>query len=294
MSVQANGRAAVAIVAAIASRRRDLRESAASMVSSFPYRTLSSKSFREPSEKVFIACVGDALRSAAMAQPGTYPKTRRCFTAVRPLIAVFGLALVSGCSAPHTDAAAAAATSTAPAPPGRTPLPSNEALIARAKALELDTPYVPPPGDPLEHNTSGYAKTMCSAVFITGLDPDVAAESVGYFTGPYEERAKVGTPVVDRAKKEVRITLPNGVVGRRAPLRIAGLHHAAARIADESFFTPVDVTPHLPDAEDDAVADGRRAAERSAAGRRSTPAKVDARGRRRIRTGRGADRRRSS
>jgi len=53
---------------------------------------------------------------------------------------------------------------------------------------------------------------MCSAVFITGLDPAVAAESVGYFTGPYEERKKVSTPIVDREKKEVRITLPNGVI----------------------------------------------------------------------------------
>ena len=35
--------------------------------------------------------------------------------------------------------------------------------------------------DRLEHATSGYAKAMCSAVFITHLDPDVAAESVGYF-----------------------------------------------------------------------------------------------------------------
>jgi hypothetical protein len=25
-------------------------------------------------------------------------------------------------------------------------------LIARAKSLELDTPYVPPPGDPLAHH----------------------------------------------------------------------------------------------------------------------------------------------
>jgi hypothetical protein len=47
------------------------------------------------------------------------------------------------------------------------PLPTNEALIDRAKSFELDTPYVPPPGDPLEHHTSGFAKIMCSAVFIT-------------------------------------------------------------------------------------------------------------------------------
>ncbi len=87
----------------------------------------------------------------------------------------------------------------------------TEALIARAKSLELDTPYVPPPGDALEHHTAGFAKIMCSAVFITGLDPDFAAENVGYFISPYAERAKVGKPVVDRAAKAVHVTLPNGV-----------------------------------------------------------------------------------
>src|SRR3984957_18386923 len=92
------------------------------------------------------------------------------------------------------------------------PLPTNEALIARAKSFELDTPYVPPPGDALEHETAGFAKIMCSAVFITGLDPDFAAENVGYFTAPYASRAKVGKPVIDRQKKEVRVALPNGTI----------------------------------------------------------------------------------
>src|SRR5881392_2850610 len=87
----------------------------------------------------------------------------------------------------------------------------REALLARAKALELSTPYVPPPGEPLEHHTAGYAKIMCSAVFITGLDPDFAAENVGYFTSPYAERAKLGKPVIDSVGKAVHVTLPNGV-----------------------------------------------------------------------------------
>src|SRR5882757_8789358 len=84
------------------------------------------------------------------------------------------------------------------APPPQATVSSRDALIARAKSLELNTPYVPPPGDPLEHRTSGFAKIMCSAVFITGLDPDFAAENVGYFTSPYVERAKVEKPVIDR------------------------------------------------------------------------------------------------
>ena len=63
----------------------------------------------------------------------------------------------------------------------------RDTLIERAKSFEINTPYVPPPGDALEHHTSGFAKIMCSAVFITGLAPDFAAENVGYFTSPYAE-----------------------------------------------------------------------------------------------------------
>jgi CubicO group peptidase (beta-lactamase class C family) len=52
-----------------------------------------------------------------------------------------------------------------------TPQTQLHELIARAKSLELDTPYVPPPGDPLAHHAAGYAKVMCTAVFMTGLAP---------------------------------------------------------------------------------------------------------------------------
>src|SRR5450631_3630070 len=83
--------------------------------------------------------------------------------------------------------------------------PANTALIARAKSFELDTPYVPPPGDPLAHHAAGYAKVMCSAVFMTGLAPDFAAENVGFFTAPYGERAKLGKQVIDRANKAVHV-----------------------------------------------------------------------------------------
>src|ERR1700758_4349671 len=89
--------------------------------------------------------------------------------------------------------------------------PTNDALIARAKSFELDTPYVPPPGDPMAHHAAGYAKVMCSAVFMTGLAPDFAAENVGFFTAPYGERAKLGKSVIDRANQAVHVTLPSGV-----------------------------------------------------------------------------------
>ena len=107
----------------------------------------------------------------------------------------------------------AALFSLAAAPvPAQDPAAATAALIARAKSLELKTPYGPPPGDPLSHHAAGYAKVMCSAVFITGLEPDFAAANVGFFVAPLAERAKVGKPVVDRTAKEVRIPLPNGLM----------------------------------------------------------------------------------
>jgi CubicO group peptidase (beta-lactamase class C family) len=118
-------------------------------------------------------------------------------------------------------------------------------LLARAKSLELDTPYVPPPGDPLEHHTAGFAKIMCSAVFITGLDPDFAAENVGYFTSPYAERAKVGKPVIDRAAKAVHVTLPNGVTLTAKYLGSQGC--VTLPVGKSSVdFTPIDVKSKLP------------------------------------------------
>lgn len=125
-------------------------------------------------------------------------------------------------------------------------LPTNEALIARAKSLELDTPYLPPPGDPLEHHTAGFAKIMCSAVFITGLDPEFAAENVGYFTSPYAERAKVGKPIIDRANQAVHITLPSGV--RRTAKYLGSQGCVTLPIGKTTVnFKPVAVKSALPD-----------------------------------------------
>jgi CubicO group peptidase (beta-lactamase class C family) len=114
--------------------------------------------------------------------------------------AIFFIALASICGALTATTVSAA---------DHSPL---DAMLARDKALELDTPYVPPPGNPLEHDAAGFAQIMCSAVFITALDPDFAAENVGYFTAPYEQRAKLGKPVVDRAAKTVSVAVPGGTL----------------------------------------------------------------------------------
>jgi CubicO group peptidase (beta-lactamase class C family) len=124
---------------------------------------------------------------------------------------------------------------------------SDEALIARAKELEIQTEYLPPPGDALEHHTAGFAKTLCSAVFITGLDPDFAAENVGYFTGPYEFRKHVIEKTVDRENKAVHLKLDTGVVRTAKYLGDQGCV-ALAKGEDSVHYTPLTLTSSLPDA----------------------------------------------
>ena len=70
-------------------------------------------------------------------------------------------------------------------------------VVTRGLALELDTPYELPPGEALHHHTAGFANTLCSAVFLTGLDPRDTAENVGGFSAPFEHRHHVVDTIVD-------------------------------------------------------------------------------------------------
>jgi len=127
------------------------------------------------------------------------------------------------------------------------PAPSPAAMIARAKALELNTPYVAPPGDPLVHHAAGFAKVICSAVFITGLDPEFAAENVGYFTAPYKVRAKLGKPVVDREHKQVHVAVPGGVT--RTAVYLGDQGCVTLPVGKDSVnFQPLKLKSSLPDA----------------------------------------------
>ncbi len=123
---------------------------------------------------------------------------------------------------------------------------ARQAVIARGQALELNTPYVPPPGAPLAHHAAGYAKIMCSAVFVTGLDPAFAAENVGYFTAPYAERARLGTPRVDRANRAVHVSLPDGTI--RTAKQVGSQGCVALPVGTSNVsFTPTIVKSALPD-----------------------------------------------
>lgn len=150
-------------------------------------------------------------------------------------------------AAPASGGAAQPAPVSCDALPSSAQLPATAALNARARCLELDTPYVPPPGDVLEHYTSGYAKTMCSAIFITGLDAATAQESLGYFVAPYEQRRRVNAPVVDRDRKEVRISIPGGATMTARYFGSQGCITLPPG-RDDVFFKPVAVKSALGDA----------------------------------------------
>ncbi len=125
----------------------------------------------------------------------------------------------------------------------------RERMLARAHSLELPTEYIAPPGDALSHHAAGFAKIMCSAVFITGLDPDFAAENVGYFTAPYEERAKLGKPVIDHTKKTVSVTVPNGPT--RTAVYTVGQGCVTLPLESNTLhFTPKRIEPSHPELAD--------------------------------------------
>src|SRR5262245_17951943 len=73
----------------------------------------------------------------------------------------------------------------------------------------LSTPWEVPPGDPLEHMTAGFAKILCSALFITGRDLATAAEEDGFFVAPRTTRGAVVRTVVDTEGHAVHLTLQN-------------------------------------------------------------------------------------
>lgn len=124
----------------------------------------------------------------------------------------------------------------------------GEEMLARADSLELETEYVAPPGDPLSHHASGFAKILCSAVFVSGLDFDFAAENIGYFTAPYAERANLINRRLDMENKAVHITLPNGVVRTAKYFGDQGCI-CLPEGKDELNFTPVEIIQNLPDPE---------------------------------------------
>mgnify|MGYP002623637964 CR=1 FL=1 len=146
--------------------------------------------------------------------------------------------------------AAVAAASCGGAPEVPESIPSDgspEALIARAALFELDTEYVPPPGEALHHHTAGFAKILCSGIFTTGLDAADAAANVGGFISPFDERHHVVDTVIDYERRRVSLTLPDRVT--RSAQRYGNQGCVAHPIGEDSvYFAPSEVARNLPPA----------------------------------------------
>ncbi len=127
------------------------------------------------------------------------------------------------------------------------------AVIAIVALHQAAAPVPSPVGTPAELGLSGYTKVLCSAVFVSGRDPDEASRASAYWwLQPQSDLAKV-TFVVDRDAKLVRASL--GDVTREAKffgdqgcvLTGKGIH-----------FTPVPVRSSRPDAATEAWPMGDR------------------------------------
>src|SRR5215467_9524441 len=70
-----------------------------------------------------------------------------------------------------------------------------------------------PEGMPISLGLAGYAKVLCSAVFVSEREPAEAFKNSGFFLFPDDQRAGVSY-AVDRAQKLVRMT--HGTITRTA------------------------------------------------------------------------------
>ena len=124
---------------------------------------------------------------------------------------------------------------------------SRDSVNARADYFRLDSDYNPPPGEALHHYTAGYAKILCSAVFITGLDPDDAIANVGGFISPFDQRQHVVDTRIDHEQQLVALTLSDGVT--RVARRYGSQGCVTRPMGEETMqFTPSIIEPNLPPA----------------------------------------------
>ena len=123
-----------------------------------------------------------------------------------------------------------------------TVLPAQRA-VPPARSHHPEIPYQ----SPTTLAAASYAKVLCSAVFVSGRDPEEARQNSAYVLMNEPDRAKPVTADVDRQAKRVRVTIENNT-------RTAAFYgdqgcviHPIDR--DGIHFTPVPVRTTLPDAQ---------------------------------------------
>ena len=120
--------------------------------------------------------------------------------------------------------------------------PSAEAVGVSAPADDFR--YIPE-GSEVELGVGGYAKVLCSAVFVSGRDPEEAMHTSGYFMMPESELPRVSRPVVDREAGTLTLTHADGA--RRTAVFTGDQGCVLLPVGEEApFFEPVDVVSALP------------------------------------------------
>lgn len=119
-------------------------------------------------------------------------------------------------------------------------------LSEAAAPQEYATRWEVPPGDPVELETAGFAKLLCSVLFITGRSLAQAIEEDGSFVKPPEARRAAQAAKVDRKSRSVSLTLPNGVTRTARAFADQGCV-ILPRGRKDVFFTPKRLHSTLPD-----------------------------------------------
>jgi CubicO group peptidase (beta-lactamase class C family) len=117
--------------------------------------------------------------------------------------------------------------------------------IALTAQQPSTTSYPTPTGSPTDNGLAGFAKILCSGVFVSGREPADVVRGSAYFFMPPAEQDKV-TYTVDRERKFVRATF--GEITREA--RLYGDQGCIIEnpASPGIHFTPVPVKTSLPDA----------------------------------------------
>src|SRR5262245_16566648 len=117
--------------------------------------------------------------------------------------------------------------------------------LAQQAPARRPAAFAPEGITPISLGLAGYAKVLCSAVFVSERDPAEAFKNSGFFLFPDDQRSGV-TYAVDRAQKLVRMT--HGAITRTA--KFYGdqgcIIHPEGH--DGIYFAPVPVKTRLPEA----------------------------------------------
>jgi CubicO group peptidase (beta-lactamase class C family) len=124
-------------------------------------------------------------------------------------------------------------------------LAAGGAFLAGQTPAQAPVSIPVPQGTHTENGLAGYAKILCSGVFVSGREPDDVATGSAYFFMPRDERDAV-TYTVDRDARVARASF--GDLTREA--RFHGDQGCIIEHPDDPgiHFTPVPVTTTLPDA----------------------------------------------